>query len=358
MLAKPKSVGRSPFMLHRQRMSATSMSSAYAMRRLIDGGRVSQLIGLCVQLGIPDLLKNGAKSAEDLARATNSHSQALYRALRLLASEGVFVEESERKFRLTPLSETLLSDAPVSLRVSALFEVSDISQLTWANVAHSVKTGQPAFTHVFGAPMFEYLKQHSDAAALFDAFMAEMTAAAAKSIAEAYDFAGIATVVDVGGGHGAFLASILAARPDMHGIVFDLPHVISGASATLHRAGVADRCETIAGSFFDAVPIGADAYVLKSVLHDWSDEQCLKILKNCHGAMPPDGRLLVIELDLPPGNQQHFGKYVDMNIMLQTEGGYQRSEVEHRSLFAASGFRLSRVVPSSSGFSVTEARKA
>src|SRR5260370_17782833 len=210
-------------------MSVTSISSAHAMRQLIVGGRISQLIGLSVQLGNADLLKDGAKSVEDRARGTNSHSQALYRALRLLASEGVYVEESQRKFRLTPLSETLLSNAPVSLRVSALFEVSDIGRLTWANVSHSVKTGQSAFTHVFGAPMFEYLKQHSDAAALFDAFMAEMTATAAMSIIEAYDFSGIATVVDVGGGPGALLASILSAPPQMPGILFDLPHVSSNA---------------------------------------------------------------------------------------------------------------------------------
>jgi hypothetical protein len=328
------------------------------MRRLIIGGRISQLIGLSVQLGIPDLLKNGAKGIEDIASATNTNSQALYRALRLLASEGVFVEENERKFRLTPLSETLLSDAPVSLRVTALFEVSDFNRATWANASHSLKTGQSAFTHAFGEPIFEYLKRHSEAAALFDAFMAEMTAAAAHSIAEAYDFSGIASVVDVGGGHGAFLASILAIRPEMNGTLFDLPHVISGAAVTLQRAGVADRCEAIAGSFFDAVPAGADAYVLKSVLHDWGDEQCLRILNNCHRAMPLDARLLVIELDLPPGNQPHFGKYVDVNIMLQMEGGYQRSIEEHQLLFAASGFRLSRVIPTSSAFSVTEARKA
>jgi hypothetical protein len=328
------------------------------MRRLIVAGRISQLIGLCVQLGIPDLLKNGAKTVEDLAKETNSHAQSLYRALRLLASEGVFVEEGDRKFSLTPLSETLQTTAPVSLRASALFEVSDIGRLTWTNVSHSVKTGRSAFTHVFGQPMFEYLTQHSDDAAIFDAFMAEMTAAAATSIAEAYDFSGIATVVDIGGGHGVFLASILAARPEIRGILFDLPHVTSGAPGTLRHAGVIDRCETIAGSFFDTVPPGADAYILKSVLHDWSDQECLKILKNCHGSMSPGARLLVIELDLPPGNQPHFGKYVDMNIMLQTEGGYQRSEKEHQALFEASGFCLARVVPTPSAFSVTEARKA
>jgi O-methyltransferase domain len=144
----------------------------------------------------------------------------------------------------------------------------------------------------------------------------------------------------------------------MNGTLFDLPHVISGAAATLQRAGVADRCEAIAGSFFDAVPAGADAYVLKSVLHDWGDEQCLRILNNCHRAMPLEARLLVIELDLPPGNQPHFGKYVDVNIMLQMEGGYQRSKEEHQLLFAASGFRLSHVIPTSSAFSVTEAGKA
>jgi hypothetical protein len=268
------------------------------------------------------------------------------------------VEESERTFRLTPISETLSSDATASLRASALFEISDLGRLTWANVSHSVKTGKSAFTHVFGAPLFEYLKEHPGAAGVFDAFMAEMTAAAAITIAETYDFSEIATIVDVGGGHGAFLASILATRPQMRGTIFDLPHVISGAPATLHRAGVADRCETIAGSFFETIPGGADAYVLKSVLHDWSDEDCIKILKNCHGAMPAHGWLLVIELDLPPGNEPHFGKYVDMNILLQTEGGYQRSEEDHQSLFAASGFRLSRVVPTSSAFSVTEAKKA
>jgi hypothetical protein len=338
-------------------MSGVSMSSAHAMRQLIVGGRISQLIGLSVRLGIPDLLKKGAKSVDEIATATHSHSQALYRALRLLASEGVFAEVSERVFGLTPLSETLLSDAPVSLHASALFEVSDIGRLTWANVSHSVKTGQSAFTHAFGAPMFEYLKQHPDAAAVFDAFMAEMTAAAAASIIEAYEFSGLGRVCDVGGGHGVFLASILAARPEMRGILFDLPHVTAGSAATLYRAGVSDRCATVTGSFFDSVPIGADAYILKSVLHDWSDEQCLRILKNCNSSMPPDARLLVIELDLPPGNQPHFGKYVDMNIMLQTEGGYQRSEEQHRVLFAASGFRLSRVVPTTSALSVTEARK-
>ncbi len=336
-------------------MHSDTISSASAMRRMIVGDRLTQLIGVAAQLGIADLLKHGMKNIEDLARATGTHAPALYRAMRLLASEGSFAEEGDRNFRLTPLAETLQSDVPGSLRVSAIFEVSEINWLPWAHVLHSVKTGGAAFEHALGATIFDYLQSHPDAAALFDAFMVEMTTAVARSITEAYDFSGIGTLVDVGGGHGAFLASVLAAQPDMRGTLVDLPHVVSGALPTLRRAGVDGRCEIIAANFFETVPVGRDAYVLKSVLHDWSDEHCMRILANCRFAMPDDSRLLVIELDLRSGNQPDYAKYIDLNMLVQTEGGYQRTEEEHRSLFAASGFRLSRVVPKSSGFSVWEA---
>ncbi len=225
----------------------------------------------------------------------------------------------------------------------------------WGQLRHSVMTGEPAFDHAFEMRFFDYLRQHPATAASFDALMAERTLPWARAIVEAYDFSSLRTLVDVGGGYGALLVAILTAHPRLRGILYDLPHVIAGARPRLTAAAVTDRCDAIAGDFFAAVPDGGDGYLLKHILHDWDDDRCIAILKNCRRVMPSDGRLLVVEVIIPPSNEPDYGKYLDLNMLVLLTGR-ERTEAEYRKLFEATGFALSQVVATSSEVSVIEGR--
>lgn len=334
-------------------MTESENSSAADLRRLIIGYRISQALNVAAVLGIADLLADGPKSVEDLAQATDSHALSLYRVLRLLASEGVFVEEAERRFRSTPLAEPLRRAAPISLKSRAEFDGDTANWRAWGNLLHSVRSGETALDHTFDVSLFEYLEQNVETSGRFNDMMVRQTQGWARDVIEAYDFDGVGTLVDVGGGHGAMLAAILTAHPHMNGILFDLPHVVEGAAPRLEAAGVAGRCEVLGGSFFDSLPEGGDAYLLKHVLHDWDDARCKQILANCRRTMAQDARLLVLEVLLAPGNEPDYGKALDVNMLVLT-GGRERGEAEYRDLLQANGFTLARVVRTPGELSVIE----
>ncbi len=335
----------------------TDQYAAADLRRMIVGYRLSQALHVAAKLGIADLLAEGPRRAEDLAGVTGSHPSSLYRVLRLLASEGVFEELEEGQFTLTPLAEPLRSDAPNSLRARAIFDGEEWNWHPWGNLLHSTKTGGSAFDHTYGVAVFDYLKETPEAATSFDSLMAAQTRPWALSVADAYDFADIGTLVDVGGGYGALLAAILTAHPHLKGVLVDLRHVVAGARPKLEEAGLAGRCETVAGDFFQSVPDGGDAYILKHVLHDWDDDRCVSILGNCWRAISNEGRLLVIEFLVAPGNEPDYGKYLDLNMLVLTKGR-ERTEEHYRTLFKAADFTLSRVVATRSELSIIEGRPA
>lgn len=334
---------------------ANAMSPAMALRYLSTGFWISQAIAVAAELGLADHLKDGAKTYAQLAQAVDAHPDALYRLLRGTASVGVFAEDDQGRFSLTPLASLLLADIPQSWRAAALMSGEAWSWRPWGALGYSVKTGKPAFDHIFGVEFDAYLAQHRDAADIFQAFMNVATGEEAMAVAPVYDFSGLTTVVDVGGGRGALLAAILKANSHLRGILFDAPQVIAGAQPTLDAQGVADRCELVGGDFFAALPHGGDAYILKWILVSWDDERTVTILQNCRRAMNDQGKLLVIERIIPPGNEPFFGKLADLNLLVMYKGRH-RTEAEYRTLFARAGFDLSRVIPTNSPteFSVIE----
>ena len=223
----------------------------------------------------------------------------------------------------------------------------------WGDLMHSVRTGEIAFDHHFGTDVWKFFEQHPENARIFNDAMSGMTAAANEVILARYDFSAVKKLVDIGGGHGGLITSILKANRSMNGVLFDSPQVIEGAQTRLEAAGLADRCEIIAGDFFKAVPAGSDGYILKWIIHDWDEERATTILRNCRRAITNDGRLMVIEAVIPPGVEPHFAKFIDLNMLVMT-GGRERTEEEFRRLFGASGFRLTRTVATESPFSVIE----
>ena len=318
---------------------------------MITGFWISQAVLAAAKLGIADLLKDGPKPCEELARSAGVRPEALYRLLRALASAGVFREEPERRFGLTPLGARLQSSTPGSLRAFALFQ--EHQYRAWEAVLHSLRTEETAFDHVVGQPFFPYLEAHPEAAAIFNEAMADFTTQAAAAVMAAYDFGRFGTVVDVGGGSGALLTRLLAEHPTLRGVLFDVPHVAENAKQHLAAAGLSERCVTQAGDFFQAVPSGGDAYLLKWIIHDWDDERAVAILRQCHRAMTTRAKLLVIEAVLPPGNAPFFHKWMDLTMLVVT-GGRERTEREYRALFEAAGFRLAQVVPTATEMSVLE----
>lgn len=335
----------------------TEVPPQAAMLQMISGFWISRAIYVIAKLGIPDHLKRGPRSAAELAAATGTHAPSLYRVLRALASVGVIAEQDESRFALTPLSETLQTGVPGSIRSFAISELGGEHYDAWADLEQSVKTGEIAFDHVFGMDVWEFFQKNPENARIFNDSMSGLTAATNEAILSRYDFSGIRKLVDVGGGHGGLITSILRARPEMTGVLFDSPSVIEGARSRIEAAGLADRCETVSGNFFQSVPAGGDGYILKWIIHDWNDERATTILKNCRNAISNDGRLMLVDVVIPPGSEPHFGKFIDLNMLVMT-GGLERTEQEFRTLLEASGFRLTRVVTTESPISIVEAAPA
>jgi len=306
----------------------------------------SRALYVAAKLGIADHLASGPASADALAAATETHAPSLRRVLRLLATCGVLVEEADGRFALTSMGAPLKS-GPGSMRAAAQLFSGPMVWGSWGDLLNSVRTGEPAFQRVFGTDSFGYLEKHPDEAAIFDEAMASFTASISMAVAGAYDFSAMRSVIDVGGGEGALLVGVLRANPSLRGTVFDLPRLADRARRKIAEAGLADRYEFAGGDFFESLPSGHDAYLLKHVIHDWNDEQALRILSACRRAASPAAKLLVVEGIYPPritGPEMRGVAANDVNMLVAT-GGRQRSEAEFRDLYRAAGFELTRIVP-------------
>jgi orsellinic acid C2-O-methyltransferase len=332
---------------HEPASDPQSPDLARKLLQLIGGKWMTQATYVATELRIPDLLATGPKSADELAGATQSHAPSLRRLLRALVTLDLCEERADGSFELTPMGSLLRSDGENSLRSWAIFG-GKYQWATWGNLLYSVKTGESARKLLIGTDGFEFLDRDPERAAVFNQAMVELTRLISSEVARAYDFSGMSRVADIGGGHGELLAAILAAYPDLRGLLFDLPHAIETASPHLKQAGVADRCELVAGSFFEAVPPGADAYLLKSIIHDWNDERSIAILKTCRAAMAREAKLLLVERIMPERMEEALLHQSlaqsDLN-MLVGPGGQERTEGEFRDLLSASGFRLTRILP-------------
>jgi hypothetical protein len=328
-----------------------------ALIHLILGKAVSMAVSVVAKLRIADLLANGPKSVAELATQTETHGPSLYRVLRLLASYGVFVEQADGRFALTPIGEYLRTGVQGSLRGIADYCGSDWSWRAWGHLLESVRTGGTGFDHVFGEPVFDYLGKHPDESAVFNEGMTGFSSKIAPAVAEAYDFAAFQSVVDVGGGHGMLLNTILRKYPGVTGIVFDSPHVVVGAEDAIRQAGLTGRCRAVGGDFFQSVPAGGDAYLMKHIIHDWPDDKATTILRNCRRSVNPGGKLLLVEQVIAPGNAADLSKVLDLE-MLVIVSGKERTEAEYRQLLAGAGWRLTRVLPTRSPAQLVEAEPA
>jgi O-methyltransferase domain/Dimerisation domain len=330
-----------------------------ALFRLITGYYVSRSIHVAAELGIADLLSQAAMNSEELSAATGAHAPSLQRVVRLLVSTGVFAEDEEGKFKLTPLGECLRAEAPNSMHATALL-FGGIAQEAWRDLLHSVRTGEPAFEQVFGMDTFAYMAKHPEEAANFDRAMGNFTSQIGAAVASVYSFSQFRTVIDVGGGSGALIAAILRSNPRLHGTLFDQPEVAGRAQTEIGKLGLSHRCNVIGGDFFREVPAGGDCYVLKHVIHDWDDERAVGILRSCHRAMETGARLLILESIYPPRIDQSdvsLGATSNDVNMLVCTGGRQRTEQEFRALFDASNFRLTAIIPTPARISVIESSR-
>jgi hypothetical protein len=334
--------------------AVTEIRPPAQLRQLLAGFQLSQAISVAATLGIPDLLKDGTQTSDELASATESHPDALYRLLRALAAAGVLHEEEGRRFTLSELGQPLRSDAPDSLHGWAVFVGRPYYREAWSHLLHSIRTGENAFRHVHGVDVWTYRAEHPQESAIFDRAMEALTRNVVASVLEAYDFARFGTVVDVGGGNGALLAALLEAHPAMRGIVFDQPHVVAAAETVLAGRGVADRCEIVGGSFFESVPGGGDAYLLKAIVHDWEDDEAIAILKVVRRGASPGAAVLVLESELGPRNEALLAKLSDLN-MLAVPRGRERSEHEYAALFEAAGLEYVGTTPTADRIAVYEA---
>src|SRR5271154_687615 len=314
---------------------------------------LTQALHAAAALGIADLLKDGPRDSDDLAAGCNAHPPSLYRILRALAGSCIFTEVSTGRFALNPVAETLRSDIPGSMRAMAMWCGTRAHWNPLSEILHSARTGKPAFDHVFGKGPFAYFEEDKETATIFNHAMSSFSSSVVPAAVEAYDFSQFGCIADIAGGHGVALATVLAAHPATCGILFDLPHVVAGAPALLESRGVAERCQVVHGDFFNSVPEGADAYMMKHIIHDWDDERARAILSNCRRASKPGGKLLLIEMVVPEGSDGALAKLLDLEMLL-IPGGLERTESQYARLFESAGFRLTRVIPTRSPVSVVE----
>jgi O-methyltransferase domain/Dimerisation domain len=338
---------------------ATGHSSDSSAKRLLDlvgGHRVTAVLYVAASLGIADLLRDGPKSVSELARLTDAHERSLLRLMRALVKLAICTEVSDGRFELTEMGTHLAANSERSLKAWVLFEGGGL-QAAWSEMIESIRTGKTATELAgLGQERFEVMAKTKEAG-LFNEAMVSLTRMAVPDVLSAYDFSGISTLMDVGGGLGELMCAILKEYPSMRGIIFDLPHCAEGARRNLSDAEVADRCEFIGGSFFESVPSGADAIVMKSIIHDWNDERCVRVLQNCHRVLTPGARLMLIDKVLPekiePGGDDLFVFLDDLN-MLRGPGGCERTPSEFRALLAKGSFSMKQVVPAGR-YSVIEA---
>jgi orsellinic acid C2-O-methyltransferase len=341
-------------------MSDVPTDDAVKLSAMISGYMISQVISVAAQLGLPDLLADGAMSGAALAKATETHDRSLIRLLRALVTLGLAEESEAGHFRITTLGALLRSEVPGSSRSLALLLGGESVWRAWAALLHTVRTGETAFQHIFGMNSFQYGALDPERAAIFDGYMAEVTRRSATAILAAHDFSNYRHIVDVGGGNGVLLSTILAAIPEAEGSVFDTRVGVEGARRRLKEAGVSQRCRIVAGDFFKEVPEGGDAYILKSILHDWDDDQAVAILKNCRRAMAAESTLVVLERALPESIERSAAhrEIVMMDVhMLVMTGGRERTAAEYAELFAAAGLIATGAQATASPFTILAARK-
>lgn len=323
------------------------------LRDLLTAYWTSMCISEAAHLGLADLLSDGPKSPAELAARVGTLTEPTFRLLRALASQGIFAEDDQGRFALTPMAELLRSDVPGSARAMAIMMGGE-QFLTWGHLDYSLRTGKIAFDHVYGKPVFDYLAERPEQARTFDAAMVGVHGRETNAMCDAYDFTAFGTAIDVGGGNGSLLRIVLGRIPTLKGILFDQPHVIERA-----RANIPERCEAVTGNFFESVPARPSgqslptAYLMRHIIHDWDDEKSLTILRNVRKAIGPEDKLLLLEGVVPPGNGPSWTKMLDLHMML-VPGGKERTETQYRELYAQAGFRLTRIVPTASEISVIE----
>jgi O-methyltransferase domain/Dimerisation domain len=311
---------------------------------------VSQAIYVAAKLGIADLLADGPQSSVALAAVTRSDACSLFRLLRALSSVGVFSQVDKDCFALSRSAEPLRSDVPGSLR-EILITIGEIHYQACGGLLHSVQSGRPAFSQVFGTNLFDYLEQNTNAADAFNRGMTNLSSLLAHAVLLAYDFSGISTIIDVGGGEGELLRKILELNREMTGTVLDLPNAVESDNRT---PTVGARCSHVIGNFFESVPQGADAYLLCGVVHDWDDDLAIRILSNCRKAMTRNGRVLIVDMIVPETNSPSFSKLLDLNMMVMT-GGRERTKAEFHALLDAADYRVTRIIPTMAPQSIIEA---
>jgi O-methyltransferase domain len=340
----------------KERIGVAASERAEEIRRLATGYIPAALMGVIIELGIPDLLAEKTKPVSDLAAATHANEDALYRMLRTLASFGIFIESSGRRFALTSAGRYLRSDVPDSLRGYMRWVTNSFLFQNYADLMYSARTAQPAVDHVFGKPLFSHLQTNPELSRIFNDGMTSFSQMVSTALLQAYDFSGINVIADLGGGQGALLAAILQKYPAMRGLLLEQEYVLAGARKRFQESGLAERCGTMAADFFQSVPGGADAYLMKSIIHDWDDQRAGIILKNCREALRnvEQGRLILVEAIIPEGSEPHMSKLTDMQ-MLVLAGGRERTREEFQQLLADSGFCMTVVVPTQSFVSVVEA---
>ena len=334
----------------------TNASTLPAHVQLIQIGTAywrSQTLLVAAQLELADRLSAGARGASDLARELALDAPSLYRFMRSLAGMGLLTETEPRTFALTPLGAALKKDAAGSAHATILVLTGMAGDL-WRNLLQSLKTGEPAPEKVWGKPLFDYIAERPELASAFSETMIGFHGQEPAAVAAAYDFDAFRSIVDVGGASGNMLVHVLQRHKKPHGVLFDLPHVVTDAPALLRAHDVADRVSIEAGSFFESIPHGHDAYLMSHIIHDWSPDLCQTILQNCRRAIARDGRLLIIEMVLPEGDTPHHGKMLDL-MMLVGPGGQERTAEEYRALLTKADFRMTRVVPTTSDVSIVEA---
>jgi DNA-binding transcriptional ArsR family regulator len=325
-----------------------------ALLEIAQGAWLTQAVYVAARLGIADELRDGPRSASDVASAVGADPGATYRLMRALAANGLLKLRRDGRFSLTRVGHALRRDYDGSMAPMIKMVGHPSHWEHWGNLLYAVKTGESAAEDVRGMPVFDYLETVPEYARVFNDAMTGVSAMAIETTVPAYPFADHRLIVDVGGGHGALLAAVLGQAPDARGVLFDLPSVIEGAGPELDRAGVSHRCTKTGGSFFEAVPDGGDAYLMKTIIHDWDDEKSLTILRNIRTAIDPGGKLLLFEMVLPEGAPPHPGMLLDLEMLVHP-GGRERTADEYRDLLSRAGFRMTRVIGTAGPMSIVEA---
>lgn len=340
-----------------RRVDQKLVPAPIAVLDMMTAAMITRAIYTATKFGIADVLNDGPLTAEAIAERVDANPDAVFRLLRTLASRGVFAQQADGRFTLTPLADALRADAPTSVRGIVLFWGDHRHWEHWSQLPYAVQTGQPAVDALRGKPMFDFLADDPEFAAIFNDGMSSVSEIEIGPVLAAYDFTGAGTIVDVGGGHGGLLAAILRKWPQSRGILFDSDSVVEGAPPVLDAAGVAGRCSVIGGSFFESVPSGGDTYVLKHIVHDWDDATALQILRNVRAAMSSSAKLLIVEAVVPDDDREHLSKLLDLE-MLVAATGRERTAGQYAELLRSAGFRFTRVIPTAGPSSIVEAEAA